>query len=776
MKKLRFFGLLVTIALLAFGLTVGCSNGSTDEEPEAQSSVFTGKTASGQDVEITFSNVAIAKARAAGPYQNGFYLLKIDGVEKSRGRTRLDSNKDITFIPDGGGTEFHGELLNGVLEVSGTVDGVALNVRTTTEDSGTTPGGVGGGGGSGTGGGARDAGPEKPVITLDATYEKTIGVDLPITAGVSPKPEGVVDQTYAWYLGTGGDNYNANDNPLETAKTITVGNEVDDIDDDVFLVFVATNIDANGKKGIAKKGIQITFVAAPDHEPVTNIELTSGSYIKLLETGPKTYTLLATVLPEDATNKTIVWSLKVANIPAGVTIEGNDITVPDDTATGAFQITATIANGLTETTAYTKDFTLTIIAATDLLPPTITVTTNTLEDGKYIKDHTTVTFSQDNGAEYDIYYVFNSSSSFSFSDPTDGTIYPGTAVEIDDDDIEYIHAAVFKSDDATAYSLTEHRQITQAQVAEPVITLTDKAATAESATVGGGYITSTTPANASKFEITTTTAGASIRYNLTATAPTDDTDLQGTKYENPVPFDGTTVGSGTTQIITAVAFKTGYKPSDTATETFTQAKVMAPDISLGATGVDDSKESLTTVAGYYKTAVGGGTASTFTIASGGTPGADIYYLKAATGTGTPDDTSTAFVPGTTAAVTITETPTLLVKAIAIKDGWADSAVAEGNFAHAQVGDVSATPATDTGMTFASATITLECVDTPDADIEYTIADTGGTPTAINASGDGTAYASPIPLTGKTGAVAIKAKAFKAGYLDSDELDAGPYSE
>ena len=164
MKKLRFFGLLVTIALLAFGLTVGCSNGSTEDEPEAQSSVFTGRTANGQDVEITFSNVAFAKARAAGPYQNGFYLLKIDGVEKSRGRTRLDSNKDITFIPDGGGAEFHGELLNGVLEVSGTVDGAALVVRTTTEDSGTTPGGVGGGTGGGTGGPTKT----EPILKIDS--------------------------------------------------------------------------------------------------------------------------------------------------------------------------------------------------------------------------------------------------------------------------------------------------------------------------------------------------------------------------------------------------------------------------------------------------------------------------------------------------------------------------------------------------------------------------------------------------------------------------------
>ena len=177
MRKLKLFGLLVTVVLLAFGMTVGCSNGTTDEEVEPVTTTFYG-TANGQPVEITFSNVAIAaKARAAGPNQNDNYVIKVAGSEKSRGKIRLESAKDITFIPDNGEPEFHGELLNGILEVSGTVGGSPLSVRTTTENSGTTPGGVGGGSYNG-GGGPTNVG-DKTIRTYffednGTTYELTI--------------------------------------------------------------------------------------------------------------------------------------------------------------------------------------------------------------------------------------------------------------------------------------------------------------------------------------------------------------------------------------------------------------------------------------------------------------------------------------------------------------------------------------------------------------------------------------------------------------------------
>ena len=67
-------------------------------------------------------------------------------------------------------------------------------------------------------------------------------------------------------------------------------------------------------------------------------------------------TLTGTVAPSDATNKTIVWSIKNAGT-TGATISGNTLST---TASGTVTVTATIANGKTASTPYTQDFTLTI--------------------------------------------------------------------------------------------------------------------------------------------------------------------------------------------------------------------------------------------------------------------------------------------------------------------------------------------------------------------------------------------------------------------------------
>ncbi|MCL2068032.1 MAG: SUMF1/EgtB/PvdO family nonheme iron enzyme [Treponema sp.] len=67
-------------------------------------------------------------------------------------------------------------------------------------------------------------------------------------------------------------------------------------------------------------------------------------------------TLSGTVNPADATNKTIIWSVKSAGT-TGATIEGSTLTT---TAAGDAGITATIVNGLTMTSNFTKDFTITI--------------------------------------------------------------------------------------------------------------------------------------------------------------------------------------------------------------------------------------------------------------------------------------------------------------------------------------------------------------------------------------------------------------------------------
>ncbi|MDR1115764.1 MAG: hypothetical protein LBL33_06425, partial [Tannerella sp.] len=67
-------------------------------------------------------------------------------------------------------------------------------------------------------------------------------------------------------------------------------------------------------------------------------------------------TLAGTVAPDNATNKTIVWSIKNAGT-TGATLSGNTLSAK---VAGTVTVTATVANGATETTDYTQDFTVTV--------------------------------------------------------------------------------------------------------------------------------------------------------------------------------------------------------------------------------------------------------------------------------------------------------------------------------------------------------------------------------------------------------------------------------
>jgi len=81
----------------------------------------------------------------------------------------------------------------------------------------------------------------------------------------------------------------------------------------------------------------------------------------------KPVTLTATVSPTDATNKTIVWTVKDAG-STGITIaSGNTLTA---TAAGTVTVTATIANGLTKNSPFVRDFIISVKPAEEM--PTIT--------------------------------------------------------------------------------------------------------------------------------------------------------------------------------------------------------------------------------------------------------------------------------------------------------------------------------------------------------------------------------------------------------------------
>jgi len=134
MKKLRFFGLLVTVVLLAFSMAAGCSNGSTDEEKEPQgtlrTNVYSG-TVNGQAAEITISESRDAAARVRQvdvPEGGDFYVAKLGGSSFSSGTVAYETAQKLNFNPSGEGESFYGTLVGGALTIqSGRLQGAVLN-------------------------------------------------------------------------------------------------------------------------------------------------------------------------------------------------------------------------------------------------------------------------------------------------------------------------------------------------------------------------------------------------------------------------------------------------------------------------------------------------------------------------------------------------------------------------------------------------------------------------------------------------------------------------
>jgi hypothetical protein len=103
----------------------------------------------------------------------------------------------------------------------------------------------------------------------------------------------------------------------------------------------------------------------PTFVPVTNI---TGIPVQMVIGDDGELTLTGTVEPASATNKTITWAVTADEDETGAAIaDGNKLTA---TAEGAFTVTATIANGLTESTPYTQSFEITAYTAENL--PTVT--------------------------------------------------------------------------------------------------------------------------------------------------------------------------------------------------------------------------------------------------------------------------------------------------------------------------------------------------------------------------------------------------------------------
>ncbi|NPV91417.1 MAG: hypothetical protein HPY50_11670 [Firmicutes bacterium] len=109
----------------------------------------------------------------------------------------------------------------------------------------------------------------------------------------------------------------------------------------------------------ADSGVITAVFPATEAAPPAFVAVTGITDVPTAATAGVDLTLAGTVAPANATNQTIVWSVKSAGT-TGAAISGNTLST---TAAGTVTVTATITNGLTESTDYTQDFDITVSAA-----------------------------------------------------------------------------------------------------------------------------------------------------------------------------------------------------------------------------------------------------------------------------------------------------------------------------------------------------------------------------------------------------------------------------
>ncbi|GHV43491.1 hypothetical protein FACS1894180_2730 [Bacteroidia bacterium] len=217
---------------------------------------------------------------------------------------------------------------------------------------------------------------------------------------------------------------------------------------------------------------------------VTDITLTSATTV-----AGEPLTLVATVAPATATNKTIVWTVKNAG-STGATIAGNVLNVPNE---GTATVTATIAGGLTASTAYTKDFDISVTDATPA--PTLSLTP---------AEQTEVQFAADGTADGNVAFTVttNQTSWDAVSDQTwvtvEKTATGFTLVAAENTALTAPETATVTVTAGTATSVV--LTVTQAAAA-PTLALTPAGQTAIAFAADG------TPAGNAEFTVTTNTGG-----------------------------------------------------------------------------------------------------------------------------------------------------------------------------------------------------------------------------------------------------------------------------
>ena len=206
--------------------------------------------------------------------------------------------------------------------------------------------------------------------------------------------------------------------------------------------------------------------------------------------------------------------------------------------------------------------------------------------------------------------------------------------------------------------------------------------------------------NGYRVTLSTTTEGATIRYNLSNGGTGEQT------YNSPLTMTGDCT-------ITAYAMKDGFNASDTTAYTFIASDVTVATPTFNLTG---NVVTITTT----------------------TENATIYYTTDGT---TPTTASNAYPAGG-----ITVTSNVTIKAIAVRDNWFNSAVAEYHVNSFKVSNVQ----------FAqSGNMVTLSTTTANAKIFYTLSKNGGGEQE---------YTAPLTMTGDC---TIEAWATRDGYLPSD---------
>ncbi len=218
--------------------------------------------------------------------------------------------------------------------------------------------------------------------------------------------------------------------------------------------------------------------------------------------------------------------------------------------------------------------------------------------------------------------------------------------------------------------------------------------------------------------ITCATPGALIRYTTDGSDPLSSSSSN--QYSAPVNINITTT-------LKAAAQKAGNDDSNITTGLYT-IKAAAPSFNPPADSYSGAQQVIISTA---------------------TQGASIYY----TTDGTEPSVASNLYNG---AVTVSES--LVIKAIAVKTGLANSDIAPAAYSINQIPAVSAVTFTPTGGSFigGAQTITLSCA-TAGAAIRYTL--DGADPSSTS----GTLYSAPFTLSAS---VTLKAIAYKTGMLNS----------